>query len=119
MFEKAKFRLMPIMALSMLTAGCAPTFESHIDSPAAIPALDSQPNVTQCTAIEKKKIAVLDPRPELPDAAQVPCPLGSGLAACFTLDEDIVRQHRFKILHDDRDYCRDAYDRAVKRAAGN
>ena len=57
-------------------------------------------------------------RPQLPDADQAPCPLGSGLAACFTLDQDIVRQQRFKILHDDRDYCRDAYDRAVKRVAG-
>jgi len=101
---------------SLLTAGCAPTFESHIDAPAAIPTLDSQPGPTHCTSTEKKE-APLDPRPLLPDANQSPCPLGSGLAACFTLDQDIVRQQRFKILHDDRDYCRDAYERAVKRDA--
>ena len=116
MYEKAKSRLMLTMAISLLTAGCAPTFESHIDSPAAIPAMDSQPSVTQCTFTEK--IAPLDPRPLLPDAEQAPCPPGSGLAACFTLDQDIARQKRFKMLHDDREYCRDAYDRAVKRAAG-
>jgi hypothetical protein len=79
-------------------------------------ALDSTQRATQCTLPE---LAALDPRPQLPDANQATCPLGSGLAACFTLDQDIVRQKRFKILHDDRDYCRDAYDRAVKRAAGN
>ena len=44
------------------------------------------------------------------DASAVSARLG--MAACFTLDQDIVRQKRFKILHDDRDYCRDAYDRA-------
>ncbi len=99
---------MLITAISLLAARCAPTFESHIDSPQA-----SSP--AQMPIV----LAPLDPRPQLPDAAQAPCPLGSGLAVCFTIDEDIVRQRRFKILHDDRDYCRDAYDRAVKRAAGN
>jgi hypothetical protein len=118
MFEKAKLRLMLIVGSSLLTAGCAPTFESHIDAPAAIPTLDSQPSETHCTSTEKRKIAALDPQPLLPDADQSACPLGSGLAACFTLDQDLVRQKRFKILHDDRDYCRDAYERAVKRAAG-
>jgi hypothetical protein len=108
MYEKAKSRLMLITAISLLAARCAPTFESHIDSPPA-----SSP--AQMPIV----LAPLDPRPQLPDAAQAPCPLGSGLAVCFTIDEDIVRQRRFKILHDDRDYCRDAYDRAVKRAAGN
>jgi len=110
---------MLIVGSSLLTAACAPTFESHIDAPAAIPTLDSQPGETHCTSTEKKEkeIALLDPRPQLPDANQSPCPLGSGLAACFTLDQDLVRQQRFKILHDDRDYCRDAYDRAVKRNA--
>ena len=108
MYEKAKFRSMLIMAISVMAAGCAPRFESHIDSPAA-----SSP------AQKSIALAPLDPPPQLPDADQAPCPLGSGLAACFTLDQDIVRQRRFKILHDDRDYCRDAYDRAVKRAGGN
>jgi hypothetical protein len=115
MYEKAKLRLMLTTAISLLAAGCAPTFESHIDSPAAIQTLDAQPSVTQCTSTEK--LAALDPRPQLPDAEQAPCPRGSGLAACFTLDQNIVRQKRFKILHDDRDYCRDAYDRAVKRVS--
>ena len=64
-----------------------------------------------------RKLAALDPRPQLPDAAQAPCPRGSGLTARFTVDQDIVRQRRFKILHDDRDYCRDAYDRVVKRVS--
>jgi hypothetical protein len=116
MFEKAKFLLMRIMAISFLAilAGCAPTFESHIDSP-PMPTLDSQHSATQCTVTAK--IAPLDPPPQLPDAERSPCPPGSGLAACFTPAQDAVRQHRFKILHDDRDYCRDAYDRAVKRAA--
>ncbi len=62
-------------------------------------------------------IAPLDPRPQLPDADQTPCPLGSGLAACFTHDQDVARQRRFKMLHDDREYCRDAYDKAIERAA--
>jgi hypothetical protein len=119
MFEKAKLRLMLTMAISIVAAACAPTFESHIDAPASIPTLDTQPGATHCTSAEKRKIAALDPQPLLPDANQSACPLGSGLAACFTLDQDIVRQKRFKILHDDRDYCRDAYERAVKRAAGN
>ena len=113
MYEKAKSRLMLITAISLLAARCAPTFESHIDSPAA-PTLNSPRQTTQCTLPE---LASLDPRPQLPDAEQSPCPLGSGLAACFTIDQDIVRQRRFKILHDDRDYCRDAYDRAVKRVS--
>src|SRR5271169_4316160 len=113
MFEKAKLRLMLTMAISLVAAACAPTFESHIDAPAAIPTLDSQPG--ESTEKKEKEIALLDPRPQLPDANQSPCPLGSGLAACFTLDQDLVRQKRFKILHDDRDYCRDAYERAVKR----
>ena len=103
MYARAKVRLMPIAVISVLAAGCAPTFESHIDSPpAAMPIA----------------LAPLDPRPQLPDANQSQCPVGSGLAACFTPDQDIVRQKRFKILHDDRDYCRDAYEKAVNRATG-
>ena len=103
MYARAKSLLMLTTAISFF-AGCAPTFESHIDSPqAAMPIV----------------LAPLDPKPQLPDANQSQCPVGSGLAACFTQDQDALRQKRFKILHDDRDYCRDAYDRAVKRAAGN
>jgi len=115
MYEKAKSRLMLIMAISLLTARCAPRFESHIDASPA-PILDSPQSATQCTS--SKKLAALDPIPQLPDADQSPCPPGSGLAACFTQDQDIIRQKRFKILHDDRDYCRDAYDRALKRVSG-
>ncbi len=141
MFEEAKFLSTPIMgraepctqyfcvvrllarrcraafvtcACACLLAGCAPTFESHIDSP-PMPASDWPQSGAQSTFT--KKIAPLDPPPQLPDAERSPCPRGSGLAACFTPAQDAVRQQRFKILHDDRDYCRDAYDRAVKRAA--
>ncbi len=113
MYAKAKLRLTLTMGISVLAAGCAPTFESHIDSPPAI----SPQIATQCTSTEK--LAALDPKPQLPDADQSPCPDGSGLAACFTHDQDAIRQNRFKILHDDRDYCRDAYERAVKHVAGD
>ncbi len=116
MFEKAKFLSTLIVATSFLAlfaVGCAPTFESHIDSPPT-PALDSPQSGTQRTFT--KKIAPLDPPPQLPDAERSPCPRGFGLAACFTPAQDAVRQDRFKILHDDRDYCRDAYDRARERA---
>jgi hypothetical protein len=107
MSEKAKLLSMLIAVTSLLAAGCAPNFESHIDAPAASSA-----------APMPIALAPLDPTPQLPDADQSPCPAGSGLAACFTPDQDAIRQKRFKILHDDRDYCRDAYERAVKRAAG-
>lgn len=103
MYEKAIVRLTLIMATSLLAAGCAPTYAPHLDAPPT-PA---------------SKLAPLAPVPQLPDADQSPCPRGSGLAACFTPGEDAVRRQRFRILHDDRDYCRDAYERAVKRAAGN
>jgi hypothetical protein len=106
MYEKAKLLSMLIVGSSVLTAGCAPTYAPHIDSPPA-----SSPSQMPIV------LAPLDPRPQLPDVEQAPCPVGSGLAACFTIDQDIVRQRRFKILHDDRDYCRDAYDRAVKRVS--
>src|ERR1700676_4691969 len=99
MFEKAKFQLMLIMATSLLTAGCAPPFESHIDS-TPLSALDSPQSATQCASTQK--LAALDPLPQLPDANQSPCPPGSGLAACFTQDQNAMRQKRFKILHDDR-----------------
>ena len=88
-----------VLISAFLLAACAPTF--HVDTPA-------MPTV----------LAPLDPPQQLPDAHQSPCPVGSGLAACFTLDQDLIRQQRFKILHDDRDYCRDAYDRAVTRGGG-
>jgi hypothetical protein len=114
MFEKARLQLMLIAATSLLTAGCAPRFESHIDS-MPTPALDSPDSATRCASTQK--LAALDPPPQLPDANQSQCPLGFGLAACFTLDQNIVRQKRFKILHDDRDYCRDAYDRARNRVS--
>jgi len=100
MREKAIGLSMLIAGISVMAAGCAPTFESHIDS------------------APTSMLAPLDPPPHLPDADQSPCPRGSGLAACFTHDQDAVRQQRFKILHDDRDYCRDAYERAMNRAAG-
>jgi hypothetical protein len=101
MLEKAKSLLMLIVGSSLFAVACAPTFESHIDSPPA-----SSP------APMPIALAPLDPKPQLPDADQSSCPVGSGLAACFTPDQDAIRQQRFKILHDDRDYCRDAYDRA-------
>ncbi len=113
MYEPAKFQLMLTVAISFFIAGCAPTYAPHIDAP-TMPALDLD-SATHCTSTEKKKLASLDPPPILPDATQSPCPLGSGLAACFALDQDLIRQRRFKILHDDRDYCRDAYERASKR----
>lgn len=116
MYGKAKLRLMLTMALSVsLISGCAPTFESHLDAPAASAAPDAQSIAAHCAAADK--IAPLDPRPQLPDADQSPCPRGSGLAACFTAAQDAVRQERFKILHADRDYCRDAYARAVNRVS--
>jgi len=115
MYEKAKLQLMLTMAISLLTAGCAPRFESHIDS-SPLPALDSPQIATQCASTQK--LAALDPPPQLPDADQSPCPPGSGLIACFTQDQNAIRQKRFKILHDDRNYCRDAYDRARALVSG-
>src|ERR1700689_2438887 len=118
MYEKARLRSMLTRAISLfalLAAGCAPTYAPRIAMP-PMPAPDLQ-SATHCTSAEKKKLAALDPPPQLPDDQRSPCPLGSGLVACFTLDQDLVRQKRFKILHDDRDYCRDAYDRAAGTAA--
>ena len=115
MFEKARSQLMLIAATSLLIAGCAPRFESHIDSP-TVPTLDSPQSATQCASTQK--LAALDPPPQLPDADQSPCPAGSGLSACFTKEEDLTRQQRFKILHDDRNYCRDAYNRARALVSG-
>ena len=114
MLEKAKSLLMLITAISLF-AGCAPTFESHLDSP-PMPALDSPQSPTQCASTQK--LAALDPPPQLPDADQSQCPPNSGLAACFTPDQNATRQKRFKILHDDRNYCRNAYARARARVSG-
>ena len=102
-----------VLISACLLAACAPTL--HVDAP-AMPTLEPQQADSK---LDPPKIALapLDAPPQLPDADQSPCPLGSGLAACFTLDQDVIRQQRFKILHDDRDYCRDAYERAVKRAS--
>jgi hypothetical protein len=107
------------VALALISAcvlaACAPTI--HLEAP-AMPTLEPQQADSK---LDPPKIALapLDPRPQLPDAEQSPCPLGSGLAACFTLDQDVIRRQRFKILHDDRDYCRDAYERAVTRSGGS
>jgi hypothetical protein len=108
-----EIRISAALILACTLCACAPTFESHLDSP---PEYASEPPAP----VERPMpitIAPLDPRPQLPDADQTPCPLGSGLTACFTFDQDLARQKRFKMLHDDREYCRDAYDKAVKRAA--
>ncbi len=116
---RKRIRRAALVIAPLILAGCAPAI--HLDAP-AMPTL---PADTQCSAAprlnaEKKNLAIapLDPPPDLPDAKQSPCPAGSGLAACSTLDQDAIRQRRFKILHDDRDYCRDAYDRAVTRSGG-
>jgi hypothetical protein len=112
MFEKAIRLLMLILAIDLFAMGCAPTFESHIDAPPT--------SILAPSPVERPKriaLAPLDPRPQLPDAEQARCPIGSGLAACFTIEQDRLRQKRFKILHDDREYCRDAYERAVKRVS--
>ena len=101
-----------VLFSAFVLAACAPTI--HLDAP-AMPAMDPQRG-TYCTFTEK---APLDPAPQLPDVGELsPCPAGSGFVTCFTLDQDRVRQKRFKILHDDRDYCRDAYDRGLTRSDG-
>ncbi|HEY9157272.1 MAG TPA: hypothetical protein VIO10_04920 [Candidatus Binatus sp.] len=106
------------MISTFLLAGCAPTI--HLDAP-AMPALSPQQTQSApCTAAlntanRLASLAPLDAPPQLPDAHQAPCPPDSGLAACFTLDQDLIRRKRFQILHDDRDYCRDAYSRAVSQ----
>jgi hypothetical protein len=111
---RAGFREFIFLLLSaFLLAACAPTFESHIDAP---PEFSSAP-VAAAPTPAPIALAPLDPRPLLPDAGDTPCPPGSGLGACFTPAQNAVRQERFRILHDDRDYCRDAYERAVKRAS--
>ncbi len=114
----ARFRIQTAAAIisACILAACAPTIRMDAPGLPAISAPQPASESTNALSTEKEKIAPLDPLPQLPDALQAPCPLGSGLAACFTLDQDLVRQKRFKILHDDRDYCRDAYERARERA---
>jgi hypothetical protein len=107
MYPTSKYRLMLIAATSLaigsMIASCAPTYAPHIDGSAAVE-MDS-----------------LRPAPQLPDVDKslTSCPAGSGFVACFTPAQEGVRQRRFTLLHDDRDYCRDAYEKAVKHAAGN
>ena len=104
-----------VLFSAFVLAACAPTI--HLDAP-TMPTVEMPPATARCAKEPVKTLAPLDPPPQLPDARQSPCPLRSGLAACFTLDQDIMRQQRFKILHDDRDYCRDAYHRAITRGDG-
>jgi hypothetical protein len=113
MYEKSKYRrLMLIAAISfamgLMVAGCVPTYAPHIDAP----------QIDEPAAVE---LEPLRPAPQLPDVDQslTSCPAGSGFVACFTPAQDGIRQRRFMLLHEDRDYCRDAYEKAVKHAAGN
>ncbi len=112
MYQASKYRLMLIAATSLtlasMIAACAPTYAPHIDAP----------HVDDSAAVEMDP---LRPPPQLPDVDKsLPsCPAGSGFVACFTPAQEGVRQRRFTLLHDDRDYCRDAYAKAVKHAAGN
>jgi hypothetical protein len=112
MYQTSKYRLKLIAAtsvavISALTA-CAPTYAPHIDAP----------HIDGSAAGE---LDPLRPAPQLPDVDKslTSCPAGSGFIACFTPAQEGIRQRRFTLLHDDRDYCRDAYERAVKHAAGN
>lgn len=112
MYPKSKCRLMLIAATSLamasMIAACAPTYAPHIDAP----------HIDASAGFE---LDPLRPPPDLPDVdkSRTSCPAGSGFVACFTPAQEGVRQRRFTLLHDDRDYCRDAYEKAVKRAAGN
>jgi len=92
---------------AMITA-CAPTYAPHIDAP----------QIDDSAAVD---LDPLRPAPQLPDIDKslTSCPAGSGFVACFTPAQEGIRQRRFTLLHDDRDYCRDAYAKAVKHAAGN
>lgn len=76
-----------------------------------MPTLEPQ-SAARCT------LAELDVPPRLPDVdqSQTRCPRDSGFVACFTPAQEAIRQRRFKLLHDDRDYCRDAYGRARESA---
>ena len=138
MYPALKYRLMLIaatsLALASMIAACAPTYAPHIDAP----------QIDDSAAVEMDP---LRPAPQLPDIDKslTSCPAGSGsvewirsgrrrncrvdksltsvprigFVACFTPVQEGVRQRRFTLLHDDRDYCRDAYAKAVKHAAGD
>jgi hypothetical protein len=112
MYETSKYRLMPIaatsFAIALMIAACAPTYAPHLDAP----------RIDGSAAVEMDP---LRPAPQLPDVDKslTSCPAGSGFVACFTPLQEGIRQRRFTLLHDDRDYCRDAYEKAVKHAAGN
>jgi hypothetical protein len=112
MYPTSKYRLMLIAATSLamasVLAACAPTYAPHIDAP----------QIDDSAAIE---LDPLRPAPQLPDIDKslTSCPAGSGFVTCFTPAQEGIRQRRFTLLHDDRDYCRDAYAKAVKHAAGN
>jgi hypothetical protein len=122
MYGKVTSRLTLTAAISLaaafLFAACAPTYAPHMDAP-AMPTLDSTAVETECRKQTLKIIAPLDPPPQLPDVEPSLswCPPGSGFVACFTAEQNAIRQQRFKLLHDDRDYCRDAYERARERAS--
>jgi hypothetical protein len=112
MYPTSKYRLMLIAATSVamgsMISACAPTYAPHIDPP----------HIDDSAAVE---LDPLRPAPQLPDVDKslTSCPAGSGFVACFTPAQEGVRQRRFTLLHDDRDYCRDAYEKAVKHAAGD
>jgi hypothetical protein len=112
MYQTSNYRLMLIAATSLamasVLAACAPTYAPRIDAP----------HIDDSAGFE---LDALKAAPLLPDVDKslTSCPAGSGFVACFTPAQEGIRQRRFTLLHDDRDYCRDAYDRAVKRAAGN
>jgi hypothetical protein len=112
MYPTSKYRLMLIAAINVamgsMIAACAPTYAPHIDPP----------HIDDSAAVE---LDPLRPAPQLPDVDKslTSCPAGSGFVACFTPAQEGVRQRRFTLLHDDRDYCRDAYEKAVKHAAGD
>jgi hypothetical protein len=103
MYAKARCQSMRTAAISfaaLLLAGCAPTYAPHIDAP----------------SIAAPPMLALKPQPNLPDIDKSlrSCPPGSGFVTCFTPAQEAVRQQRFKLLHDDRDYCRDAYAKAMQ-----
>ena len=112
MYPTSKYRLMLIAATSLamgsMIAACAPTYAPHIDAP----------HIDDSRGFE---LEALRPAPQLPDVDKslTSCPAGSGFVACFSPAQEGIRQRRFTLLHDDRDYCRDAYERAVKHASGD
>lgn len=107
MYPKVKYPSMRTaainLAMALLFAGCAPTYAPHIDAP----------------AIGAPSMLALKPPPNLPgiDKSLTSCPPGSGFVTCFTPEQEAIRQRRFKLLHDDRDYCRDAYAKALENVS--